>query len=34
MKYGVGGINIDDCRVGNEELHNSFCGNKNSGYIL
>ena len=32
IKYGVGGINIDECRVGNEELHNSYAGNKNSGF--
>lgn len=29
LKYGVGGINIDECRVGSEELHNSYAGNKN-----
>ena len=32
IEYGVGGINIDECRVGNEELHNSYAGNKNSGF--
>lgn len=32
MKYGVGGLNIDECRVGDEELHNSYAGNKNSGF--
>lgn len=32
IKNGVGGINIDECRVGNEELHNSYAGNKNSGF--
>lgn len=29
IKYGVGGLNIDECRVGSEELHNSYAGNKN-----
>ena len=32
IEYGVGGMNIDECRVGNEELHNSYAGNKNSGF--
>lgn len=32
IENGVGGINIDECRVGNEELHNSYAGNKNSGF--
>ena len=32
IEYGVGGINIDECRVGNEELCNSYAGNKNSGF--
>ena len=32
IKYGVGGLNIDECRVGNEILHNSYAGNKNSGF--
>ena len=32
IEYGVGGINVDECRVGNEELHNSYAGNKNSGF--
>lgn len=32
IEYGVGGINIDECRVGNEELHNSYAGNKNTGF--
>ena len=32
IKNGVGGINIDECRVGNEELHNSYAENKNSGF--
>lgn len=32
IEYSVGGINIDECRVGNEELHNSYAGNKNSGF--
>ena len=33
LKYGVGGLNIDECRVGDEELHNSYAGNKN-GFTL
>lgn len=32
IEHGVGGINIDECRVGNDELHNSYAGNKNSGF--
>lgn len=32
IKNGVGGLNIDECRVGDEELHNSYAGNKNSGF--
>lgn len=32
IKYGVGGLNIDECRVGNEKLCNSYAGNKNSGF--
>ena len=28
LKYGVGGINIDGCRVGDEELHNAYAANK------
>ena len=28
IEYGVGGINIDECRVGNEELHNSYMGKR------
>ena len=32
MKYKVGGLNIDECRVGDEELHNSYAGNKESGF--
>ena len=34
IKYGVGGLNIDECRVGDEELHNSYAGNKNSGFTF
>lgn len=32
IKYWVGGINIDECRVGNEELHNQYAWNKNSWF--
>lgn len=32
IKWGVGGINIDECRVGVEELHNAYAGNKNTGF--
>ena len=28
IENGVGGINIDECRVGNEELHNSYMGKR------
>ena len=29
IKNGVGGLNIDECRVGTQELHNKYAGNKN-----
>lgn len=32
LEHGVGGINIDECRVGSEKLRNSYAGNKNSGF--
>lgn len=31
LKWGVGGLNIDGCRVGDEVRFNSFAGNKNTG---
>lgn len=33
LKYGVGGINIDECRVGNEERTYKGCGKSNVGFI-
>jgi len=32
LKHGTGGLNIDDSRVGNEEIKNSFAGNKETGF--
>ena len=32
IKWGVGGINIDESRVGIEERFNSFAGNKDTGF--
>lgn len=32
LKWGVGGINIDGCRVGTEKLRNEFAGNKDTGF--
>lgn len=31
LNWGVGGLNIDGCRVGDEVRFNSFAGNKNTG---
>ena len=33
IEYGVGGINIDECRVGNEERTYKGCGKSNVGFI-
>ena len=33
LKYGVGGINIDECRVGTEERAYKGCGKSNVGFI-
>ena len=33
IKYGVGGINIDECRVGTEERTYKGCGKSNVGFI-
>ena len=33
LKYGVGGINIDECRVGNEKRTYKGCGKSNVGFI-
>lgn len=32
LKWGTGGINIDESRVGTEERFNSFAGNKDTGF--
>lgn len=32
LKYGTGGINIDESRVGTEERFNAFAGNKDTGF--
>jgi hypothetical protein len=32
LKWGVGGINIDGCRVGTEVLENNYCAKK-EGYM-
>ena len=34
LKYGTGGINIDECRVGTEERYNAPAGNKAGGNSL
>jgi site-specific DNA-methyltransferase (adenine-specific) len=33
LKWGTGGINIDGCRVGNEEMIHNGCGKSNIGSI-
>ncbi len=33
LKWGTGGINIDECRIGNEVLKNPYAGNKNTGWV-
>jgi len=33
LKWGTGGINIDESRIGNEILNNPFAGNKNTGWV-
>lgn len=34
LTHGVGGINIDGCRVGNEMRFNSFAGNNETGFTV
>lgn len=34
LKWGTGGINIDECRVGTEEMYNAPAGNKAGGNSL